>query len=405
MSTPKHVTRRAFLAVSTVSLSMLPRVSLGDSLKKWRVGVIGHTGRGDYGHGLNTVWLSLPETKIVGLADADPKGLELTQRKLSAEYMSLDYREMIHKTQPDIVAICPRHIDQRRDMILAAIDGGAKGIYCEKPFCRTLQEADEIVAACERTGTKLAVAHRNRYHPALLAVKTALREGVIGKLLEIRCRGKEDRRGGPEDLWVLGTHVFNLASYFAGKATSCSAQFYVGDRVATSDDVVDGPEGIGPVAGDRLHARFETESNVPVFFDSIRNMGVKEAGFGLQLIGTAGVIDFRIDVEPLVHLVRGNPFQPDSKPRAWIPITSAGVGMPEPIQDIKPLVANHLLATRDLIASISETREPLCGVHEGRATIEMVQATFASHVEDGQSMAMPLATRTHPYADWKSSDA
>ncbi len=403
MTIPKHVTRRVFIAASATSIWMLPRISFGESAKQWRVGVIGHTGRGDYGHGLNTVWLSLPEARIVGLADADPKGLELAQRKLNAEFVSSDYRDMIRTTQPEIVAICPRHIDQRREMILAAIDGGVKGIYCEKPFCRTLQEADEIIVACQRTGTKLAVAHRNRYHPALPNVKTALENGVIGKLFEIRCRGKEDRRGGPEDLWVLGTHVFNLASYFVGKATSSSSQYYVGDRSVVPADITEGAEGIGPVAGDRLHARFETESNVPVFFDSIRNLGVKEAGFGLQLIGTEGVIDFRIDVEPLVHLVRGNPFQPDSKPRAWIPITSAGVGMQEPIQDIKPLVANHLLATRDLIASITEAREPLCGVDDARATIEMVQATFASHVAGGQSIAMPLATRTHPYAEWTTS--
>ena len=35
-----------------------------------RVGVIGHTGHGDYGHGVNTMWLGMPETEIVAIADA-----------------------------------------------------------------------------------------------------------------------------------------------------------------------------------------------------------------------------------------------------------------------------------------------------------------------------------------------
>jgi predicted dehydrogenase len=401
---PHRMTRRVFGTAVVSAIPMFSSLSNAATASPLRVGVIGHTGRGDYGHGLDKAWLSLPETRIVGLADADPNGLKQSQLALKAEHVSLSYVDMIRQAQPEIVAICPRHIDQRRDMILAAVNGGARGIYCEKPFCKTLQEADEIVAACEKSGTKLAVAHRNRYHPVLPIVKSLISDGAIGKLLEIRGRGKEDRRGGAEDLWVLGTHVLNLASYFAGQPTSCSAQFYIGDRPVHSSDVVDGAEGIGPVAGNRLHARFETDTSVPVFFDSIQNMGTRAAGFGLQLIGTEGIIDFRIDVDSLAHLVRGNPFQPDSKPRVWVPISSAGIGVPEPLQDITSLVANHLLATRDLIASISEDRQPLCGMHEGRTTVEMVQATFASQVADGQNILMPLKNRSHPYADWKSSN-
>ena len=37
----------------------------------YRVGVIGHTGRGNYGHGLDVVRNSLPGCEIVAVADAD----------------------------------------------------------------------------------------------------------------------------------------------------------------------------------------------------------------------------------------------------------------------------------------------------------------------------------------------
>jgi hypothetical protein len=49
-------------------------------------------------------------------------------------------------------------------MILAAIAAGVKGIYVEKPFVRTLAEADEVVKLCAEKGVRLAIAHRNRYH-------------------------------------------------------------------------------------------------------------------------------------------------------------------------------------------------------------------------------------------------
>ena len=61
--------RRTFLAASTTTLSF---PSFAKSLvKKLRVAVIGHTGRGNFGHGLDTVWMGLPETDIVAVVDAN----------------------------------------------------------------------------------------------------------------------------------------------------------------------------------------------------------------------------------------------------------------------------------------------------------------------------------------------
>jgi predicted dehydrogenase len=398
-----NVNRRLFLstaATATATTVLSAGITYAAPEKKWRVGVIGHTGRGNYGHGLDTVWLSLPETKIVGLADADKDGRERTRRKLGMVPGFAEYQQMIKQVQPDIVAVSPRHVDQHRDMVLAAIEGGARGIYCEKPFCSTPHEADEIVSACKRSGTRLAIAHRNHYHPVLPVATVAIKEGAIGKLLEIRCRGKEDARGGAQDLWVLGTHLLDLVRHFAGNAVACSAVLLAGERPVTKKDVVAGAEGLGPIAGDRLHARYEMECGIPMYFDSIRNAGVKEANFGLQLVGTEGLIDFRIDIEPLAHFVPGNPFRPTAKPRPWVPISSAGIGKPEPIDNVKRLVSKHILSTRDLLASITEDRSPLSSEEDGRAIIEMIHAAFASHVKNGQRVQLPLADRQHPFANW-----
>lgn len=395
------VDRRMFLSAATAAAAtaMLPNFAHAAPEKKWRVGVIGHTGQGNYGHGLDTVWLSLPETEIVGLADANDKGRAACNRKIGMVPDFADYREMLKQKQPNIVAVSPRHIHEHHDMILAAIDAGAQGIYCEKPFCRTPQEADEIVAACEKSGTRLGLAHRNRYHPAVPVAMAALKEGVIGDLLEIRCRGKEDHRGGAQDIWVLGTHLLDLAHYYGGNATACSAVLLNGTRPVTKEDVVEGGEGLGPLAGDRLFARYEMESGIPMYFDSIKNQGVKEANFGVQLIGNKGFMDFRIDIEPLAHLVPGNPFLPTNKPRPWIPISSAGIGKPEPIDNLGRLVSKHILATRDLLAAVSEDRPPLSSAEDGRAIVEMIHAAFASHVKNGERVQLPLESRTHPLAD------
>lgn len=390
--------RRNFLSSTTLALaaSSLNAADSSTPQSRLKVAVIGHTGRGNYGHGIDTLWLDLPETQIVAVADAEPAGLKAALGRLEVEKGYDDYRKMLAETKPDIVAIGPRHVDQHRDMVLAASAAGAKGIYIEKPLCRTLAEADEMLAACEKSNTKLAAAHRNRYHPALPVVAKLVADGEIGRLLELRARGKEDQRGGSLDLWVLGSHLMNLLHYFGGQPLSCSATVLQDGRPVTKADVKDGDEGVGPLAGNAVHARFEMEKGVPAFFDSIQGAGNAQAGFGIQLIGTEGIIDLRTDKEPCTQLMKGSPFRPVAEPRTWVPISSGGIGVPEPMQDIRSAVAGHLLPARDLIAAIRENREPLCSGAEGRTTIEMIMGIFESHRQSGARVVLPLKNRENP---------
>ena len=134
--------RRQFLLSSPLLLSST--IYALEQSANYKVAVIGHTGRGDYGHGLDYIWNSIDTTKIIAVADASEKGLEKAKKKLKIENGFTDYRKMLEVTKPDIVAVCPRHADQHADMIKAAILNGAKAVYTEKPFCRSPLEADQI---------------------------------------------------------------------------------------------------------------------------------------------------------------------------------------------------------------------------------------------------------------------
>ena len=384
--------RRTFVTTAFAASLAAPSFAAESKL---RVSVIGHTGRGNYGHGIDTMWLSVPETEIVGVADADAKGLEAAKKKLKISAGFADYTQMLKALKPDIAAIGPRHIDQHRDMIMASIDAGVKGIYMEKPFCRTLAEADEIIAACKANGVKLAIAHRNRYHPVMPRITQLIKDGAIGQLLEFRVRGKEDTRGGSLDLWVLGGHMFNLIHFFAGEPLSCAASVLQNAEPITKADLKEGDEGVGLLAGNEVHARFQMQSGVPCFYDSVQNAGNKAAGFGIQMIGTEGIIDLRMDAQPVAHYLKGSPFKPVSEPRTWVPISSAGIGLPEPVADIKS-VMNHVFGARDLIAAMKENREPLCSAEDGRVTLEMVMGVFESQRLNGQRVALPLKDRANP---------
>jgi len=394
--------RREF---SLCSLSLLASQPLwaapaetSGSRKIWTVGVIGHTGRGNFGHGLDVVWKNIPQARIIAVADGDQAGLEKELGRLQLDKRAgyTDYRQMLQQATPDIVAVCPRHIDQRKDMILAAIEAGARGLYVEKPFVRTPAEADEIVQACESRNVKLAVAHRNRYHPVLHEIDQIIAEGRIGKLLEIRGRGKGDRRGGAEDLWVLGSHVLNLTTYFGGAPETCSAVVLQDGQRVTRQNVHEGAEGIGPVAGNEIHARYLLKNGVVAYFDSIANDQTHSQGFGIRLIGSDGIISLQCDALPMAHYIAGNPFQPQATPEPWRPVSTGGIDVEEPIPGLHKEIYDHTVAARDLIAAIEQDREPLCNVNEAALTVEMICAVFESHMQGSKAIAFPLQNREHP---------
>lgn len=393
--------RRDFLSASTAlwAGSLLTKADrpepAGETPKLLRVAVLGHTERGNYGHGIDTLWLTLPRTEVAAVSDPNPEGLAAAQKRFSDAKPFGDYVRMLGEIRPDIAAICPRHVDQHHAMILASIKAGVRGIYVEKPFVRTPAEADDIVRLCKEHGVSLAIAHRNRYHPALPVLADLLGNGEFGTPLEIRARGKEDKRGGGLDLWVLGSHVLNLGVFFAGPPLACSAAAFVQGTFATAENIQEGAEGVGPILGDEIHARFEMEKGIPLFFDSKKGAAERSAGFGLQLLCTGGVVDLRMDAEPMIQVLKGNPFKPATDPRAWVPITSGGVGVPEPLANIRALVAGHQQPALNLIASMESGKPPLCGPEEGRTVIEMIHAIFASHMQKGARIPLPLTKRSH----------
>jgi predicted dehydrogenase len=362
---------------------------------RYRVGVIGRTGRGDYGHGIDTVWAEVPETEVVAVADDDKQGLAAKCQALSVERGYADWREMLDKEKPDIVAICPRWIDQHRDMVVEAANRGMH-IYMEKPFVRTLAEADECVAACERTHARLAIAHQTQYSPKLAMVKQLIAEGRIGRVLELRGRGKEDRRGGGEDLWVLGSHVMGLMRAVAGEPLWCQASVTQEGRPIQASDVAEGAEGIGPLAGDAVHAMYGLPDGAVAYFGSMRNMGGGKGRFGLTIYGSTGAIEILSGYLPSVKYLDDPSWSPGRSGAAWQDVSSAGIGQPEPLTDTG-LHGGNVAAVRDLLEAIEGQREPLCGVYEARGIVEMIVAVFESQ-RVGARVPLPLENRENPLA-------
>ncbi|MHB8973255.1 MAG: Gfo/Idh/MocA family protein [Pirellulaceae bacterium] len=359
-----------------------------------RVAVIGNTGRGNYGHDLDRVWLDVPGCQLVAVADADEPGRAAALQRLGVTSGYADYRQMLDEVKPDIVSIAPRWIDQHCEMVLAAAERGVH-IYLEKPLCRTVAEADQMAAACARQRVKLAIAFQSRYSPKLHAVRELIQEGRLGTILELRGRGKEDARGGGEDLWVLGSHVLNLLSYFGGEPRWCFATVQQNGHAITRSDVQDGPEGIGLLAGDAIQAVYGMDDGVTGYFGSHRN-ATGQAGnrFGLQIFGSLGVVEMLTGYLPAVHFLDDPTWSPGRSGKNWVPVSSAGLGQPEPLQD-GGLAAGNVAACIDLLQAIEQDRQPEANIYEARLTVAMIAAVFESQ-RTGGPVSFPLQTRENP---------
>lgn len=360
---------------------------------KYRTAVIGRTGRGNYGHGLDVVWKDVENAEIVAVADEDAKGRADAAKRLNAPRAYADYREMLDKERPQIVSVAPRWLDCHRDMVVACAERGCH-VFLEKPMCRTLAEADEMIAACERAKVKLAIAHQTRYSPRLARVRELMAGGRLGGLLELRGRGKEDHRGGGEDMMVLGTHIMDLMRFLAGDPKWCFARVLQAGRPVTRAEVRDGAEGIGPLAGDEIHATFGFASPTTGYFSTHRPKDSASTRFGLQVYGMKGVLTLTTGSLPPIFFCDDPSWSPGRSKAPWVEVTSAGLGQPEPLKDTGLHLGNLLIA-KDLIRAIETDTQPLGSMYDGRAALEMILATYESHRLNAP-VPLPLANRQHP---------
>jgi len=393
----KQIARRDFVkgAMASAVALAFSRSCLAQQ-NKYRVAVIGRTGRGNYGHGLDVVWNDIDRAEVVAVADEDPRGRAEAAKRLGANKAYADYRLMLREQRPDIVSVAPRWLDCHHDMVLACAEVGAH-VFLEKPMCRTLREADEIVAAFERRGLKLAIAHQRRYSPTTQRVLELIAEGRLGDVLELRARGKEDKRGAGFDLMCLGTHTMDLMRLVAGDARWCFAEVRTAGRPITKKDVREGREGYGPVAGDEINAVYRFDGLTMGYFSSHRARHGISQRWGLWIYGSKGIITIgQGGDEPRSSWFIDDPtWQPGRSKARWQQITSAGLGKAEPINDVESHSRGNRLITLDLIRAVETDTQPKGSMYDARAALEMILAVYESQ-RLGRAVEIPLANREHP---------
>jgi len=157
-------------------------------VKQFGVGVVGlglrglGTGMVDYMHNPDEGLF------LVGVSDIKPEILAMFKNKPFAgdTFTSTQYQDLLDC--PEISAIFIMTPDfLHEEQAVAALEAG-KHVFLEKPMAITTQGCDRILETARRVDKKVYVGHNMRHMELILAMKSIIDSGSIGRIVTIWCR-------------------------------------------------------------------------------------------------------------------------------------------------------------------------------------------------------------------------
>jgi predicted dehydrogenase len=137
-----------------------------DEIGNLRTAVIGVGSLGRH-HARNYAELSREDrVKFVGVSDSDGDTLSRVSSDNGCDAFA-DWRELIGKV--DAVSIATP-TETHCEIARAFLEAGVH-VLVEKPIALTLDEADQMIAAAEKSGAKLMVGQLERFNPAMVALR------------------------------------------------------------------------------------------------------------------------------------------------------------------------------------------------------------------------------------------
>lgn len=119
------------------------------------------------------------KVELIGFHNRTPAKAEAFQKKYGGKvYRTLD--EIWEDGSVDAVIVATNE-QSHSPITIAALEAG-KHVLCEKPMADSVEEAERMRQAAERTGKKLMVIHNQRLYPAHQLLKELLTEGALGKV-------------------------------------------------------------------------------------------------------------------------------------------------------------------------------------------------------------------------------
>jgi len=307
-----------------------------------------------------------PRTELTAVCDLRQELLEECRDRWQDVWPDLhlytDYREMLAAEKPDLVSVATSD-HAHADIAVAATEGGARAILCEKPIATTLADADRMIAAAQASGTLLSVEHTRRWDPTFLKARQILRRGELGPLRTMVVELFSQRAM----LFRNGTHMVDLLNFFAGTRP----QWVVAELEEGFDHFTEyqGDGGRDPFSEPFASAYVHFEGEIRAFYNSYKT---EFPGSQLVLTCEQGRIEIS---DRQARLIRG------ASHYEW----SESEIVPDSY-----LYEQQLAAVAELVGVLENGGELISPGPEARRTLELILAMLRSHQQGNVRVDLPL---------------
>jgi UDP-N-acetylglucosamine 3-dehydrogenase len=205
------------------------QAAVANAERPLRVGVVGV---GVMGSNHARVFVGLPGTELVGVADPDRKQAEFVARTLGCAAVA-NVDQLIERDVDAITIAAPTHL--HRDIALTCIAHGIHAMV-EKPIASSVEEGQEIIGAARCAGVTLMVGHVERFNPAVEAIKEAIRGEDILSIGITRVGPFPPRMSNVGVVIDLAVHDIDLIRWFTD-SDIVDVQPQLSSAVAEREDI------------------------------------------------------------------------------------------------------------------------------------------------------------------------
>lgn len=301
-------------------------------------------------------------TTIVAAADIVEEKAKYVCSKWNIPKVYTDYRKMIEKEQPDIISVATRPGNHAEITIFAA-EHEVEGIYCDKPLCASIEEADAMYEVCNKYEVKFNLGTQRRFTPGYIKMREIVESGEIGE------RRSVIAYSGGSALWSY-THAADMLLFLAGD----SEVNYVQGNVAVDD------------------ADFEdnrTESDPNIIMGYIR---FKNGTNGISIPGTAYEFEVNCSNGTVRSLNNGLGFQL-RKQQGHSKIVE--VDFPSFEQK-----SGTVGCIEDIVEALDTDRETKGNIRLARISTELTFGIVDSQRQKGARVYMPMENRSLYLGRW-----
>jgi len=214
--------------------------------KKLKLAVIG---TGYFSRFHFEAWSRIEDIEIVAVCSREPENARIVAAKYGVSATFDNFATMLDAVKPDLVDIITPP-NTHLDCISAAATRGIS-IICQKPFCQTIEEAEQAVESASNAGALLVVHENFRFQPWFHEVKRLLGKQALGEVYQAAFRLRPgDGQGSRayldrqpyfqqmEQFLVreTGIHFIDVFRYLFGEVTGVYAQLVQLNPVIMGED-------------------------------------------------------------------------------------------------------------------------------------------------------------------------